>query len=490
MFTLSSRYAIGYAHFRMAGGWLSALIAAAAYLALVGGFIGLTVYISTATATPVRGLWDLWATLLLIFQGVILVVFGTFRITNCIRRDLSTQMIESHRLMPVTAPHAVLDYLVLTNLQVLVVAAANGLLGLAVALASGVSATNYCVGQIVLLFFAFFVWNFAALLTFLMRYSAFVIAGAVVVGFCSSVLMFAYIALPAIALLCSPLAGETIFSLSHGGYSIRWIYPVAIGAQVAFSALFFHGTCRRYRGTHRTTFHRVPAVLLLVLWSVVSVIGTIGWEELRLPMFRGAAFDQQLFAWQVLGSLVAAMLLAALPLATLIAGLEPGRRSRIYTGVYLLAVTVAVTLVYAAHGYAKPLEIARLGAVLSTAASHTLTLFLLLLIVQRLSTLYAWLIGLLILLGIWFTPLIAQALYLSILSYQGQEPHFSTLGTLSPIGLLANALVVDRPVTPLFGLLTQWLIVVVLALFAVPRKRKMSVPPVLPRTEALYASAE
>src|SRR3954469_23817910 len=87
-----------YAQFNMRGGWKNTLAVSGGYLLLMGGGI----YLSAHAASPrsyrevVRGS----LTLLTILQCLILLVYGSFRVSACVRADLTSKVIESHRLMP------------------------------------------------------------------------------------------------------------------------------------------------------------------------------------------------------------------------------------------------------------------------------------------------------------------------------------------------------------------------------------------------------
>ena len=58
-----------------------------------------------------------WTTGLLGLQGAILGLYGCSVVGNAVRRDISAGLLESHRLMPVSAGTAVLGYVTGPTLQ-------------------------------------------------------------------------------------------------------------------------------------------------------------------------------------------------------------------------------------------------------------------------------------------------------------------------------------------------------------------------------------
>src|SRR5579862_3573726 len=109
MIASSRSYAIGMAHFQMAGGFLTMVVSLGAYVLLVLVVTGLYFYgesgryTATLPATSVD--------VLLVMQCVGLLLLGSNRISTAVRKDLSSRMIESHRLMPIPSWRAIAGYI-------------------------------------------------------------------------------------------------------------------------------------------------------------------------------------------------------------------------------------------------------------------------------------------------------------------------------------------------------------------------------------------
>src|SRR5215213_8992387 len=100
--------AIGWGQFQLNGGWRNTLSVPAGYAVILGGLIYLSAAIEPRQATLA---YSLWTKGLIAIQFALLVLHGTNRVIGGIRRDVTGQLIESHRLMPVTPLHAVLGYI-------------------------------------------------------------------------------------------------------------------------------------------------------------------------------------------------------------------------------------------------------------------------------------------------------------------------------------------------------------------------------------------
>ena len=123
----SRSYAIGMAHFQIAGGFKSLIIVITVYLAIFFGGLGLYLYADRLSTFP-SGLSSVLVSLLLAFEAFVLIIVGSFRVASAIRMDISTRMIESHRLMPVPSWRAVMGYLLGATTHVVAFALTNVLL--------------------------------------------------------------------------------------------------------------------------------------------------------------------------------------------------------------------------------------------------------------------------------------------------------------------------------------------------------------------------
>ena len=223
-------------------------------------------------------------TFLFVIEAFLLVVVGALRVAGCIRIDITTGMIESHRLMPLAPSRAVLGYLFGTTSHVISLVLLNMLIMAAVAPMAVVSLDNFVIAQMVLALFALLTWTFAAVGTMLFKQAL-------------PLLMFGLIGgklrparscgnggiLPGISILASPFLGETIFNLSGGRVVMRAAYPLAFAAQMrTFSLIFFLAACRRaYRDAHAcVAFSGCRSGRGFVgVWGLLSTLGIRVWPD-------------------------------------------------------------------------------------------------------------------------------------------------------------------------------------------------------------------
>src|SRR5439155_639551 len=142
--------ALAWGQFHLRGGWPRVWGFAGFYAAAVGALVALAAISGNATAGPLK--YALTGV-----QAAILVLFVAARVSAAIRQDLTSRMIESHRLMPLSPAQAVIGYLLGPAGHPLALAAANFVVGLFVSAAGGIPATIWLTANAVLLEFAAFV---------------------------------------------------------------------------------------------------------------------------------------------------------------------------------------------------------------------------------------------------------------------------------------------------------------------------------------------
>src|SRR5262249_29947624 len=153
--------------------------------------------------------------IVMIVESFIIILFGSARVAACIRNDLVSNMIESHRLMPVSSWRAVASYFVGAILHPLAITLINMAAVFAFALYAGVSADNVIVAQTVLFGFALFVWSFTAVGTFIFRQMIAIVTIGLMLATCAGVIQQGASILPGTALILSPFFGDTIFVFSR-----------------------------------------------------------------------------------------------------------------------------------------------------------------------------------------------------------------------------------------------------------------------------------
>jgi hypothetical protein len=456
MIFTSRNYAIGRAHFQIAGGMRTMLILAIAYVGAVATVLGLFVY----NQAPPRA-YEALAALVMVIEAFVLVVIGSVRIGGCLRVDLLTQMIDSHRLMPVESWRAIAGYLFGTTIHVQLVTVLNVLFLAGLRAYTGLPFPDFVLNQLVLAIFALFVWTFAAMGSLMVRQIVPVMVLGFIFGGIFSISLREFAILPGLSVLASPFLGETIFSLSRGAVSFREAYPVALTAQIAFATLFFIGACRRYRGTYPSTFSVSQAIALGLVWSAESVAAIWIWESIT-PVRWG---PQPQVSQQIVAALAVAALLAIVP-AHALAALEVRRPLK--TG-ELLASLVGATAVASfsavASGWStgRPNHLGMIWALtLFTMGSHVVTMYLCLRATRHMSQMAKGLLTTAVLFVVWMLPILLEvARYLLSTAPEdgNQNPSILTwLGCLSPLGLLITQWTQLEPPTPIPAILFQWLV--------------------------------
>lgn len=305
--------AIAWAHFQLRGGLKSGLWFCGVYAAAVIGF-----YLFSHNAVPRgAGMPSGWITLLLGIQTLSLVIFGASRISAAIRGDITSRMIESHRMMPTSPAMAIAGYLAGGAAQPLMISATTFLLGLLISATAGLQVDRWILSNGVLLLFAAFVWSLIALGSFISTAKGPMGMGWVFGVFGVTAFSGGQIAifLPAVTILLSPLIGSSIFTSRAGTATPSLGYAASLVGQVIIGSLYFTAASRRYRSAELTGFTPAMALGLIVTMSALSIFGIMNWNELHPTFSRRSQFGNDLILIQSTLSIGSMMLLALLPLA-------------------------------------------------------------------------------------------------------------------------------------------------------------------------------
>jgi hypothetical protein len=305
-FVLSTDNAIAFAQVRLRGGWRNLLMTTVAYAVLIGA----TMYVTTTYSGGRRSAaYTGWATGLLGLQALMLLIFGATRVAGAVRTDITSGMIESHRLMPLPAGQAMVGYLFGATCQAIALGVVNLLIGAYAVQKAGLPIDRWLAANGVLAIFCVFVWASGGLLAFVARGAGLILFLPLTAIWISQGLLMAYI--PALAVLMTPLAGNTVFSFSAGVVDPRYVYGVGATAQLFFAGVCFAACCRKYR---RADAQGITAGLGLVLlggWVIVSSFGIRQWDAFAPRILNGNPDTES----QLIGSIIATMLLALLPIS-------------------------------------------------------------------------------------------------------------------------------------------------------------------------------
>jgi hypothetical protein len=301
--------AIAYAHFKLRGGTKNVLLSAAAYVLLL--VVATALVYSLTRPNNRRDALDALTYGLLGLQMLLVIGYGVFTTGGAVKTDLSSHLIESHRMMPLSSGRAIAGYLVGPPCQAYTFFIANVIVGLSICVLNSTGPTptrTWLLRNAVLLLFAVFVFAVTVFWNFLGRNVGRYLVGLVVVFWISQGYLFAYV--PAFYVLGSPFIGETVFAPS---LSVGWTHGLAAVAQVALGLILLTAATRKYRRPHLPAFSTPLALLLLAAFVGIFGAGIFFWPVLR-PDWRMYRRVEQ--ALQFVSSTSVLMVLAMLPIAS------------------------------------------------------------------------------------------------------------------------------------------------------------------------------
>jgi hypothetical protein len=494
MIASSRNYAIGMVHFLIGGGWKLMTIVLTVYLCLFGAGVAMFYY---AQYVMFRddfgggrgGLSDLAHVILVLLmgiQGMVLLLVGGYRVSSAIRTDISSRMLESHRLMPVSSSNAVWGYLFGPTTPVTVFALLNLTLSCAFGALQGAAVGRLLINQAVIFAFAVFVWSLIALGTFIYRHMFFIALAGIFLGSCTTLIFYALILFPGLGLVLTPFLGETVFGVG-APVTDAFDEGYAFGAagQAALFIIFFFGACRLYRGAYRVVFTEFQAVALLAVWAILSAIGLWYSDRIGIQHLLGSSteFDEDLGTAQIVASVASCIILAFIPFWSF---LQEDRRRATNPALRLgsiVAVALLAALPPCGAVWMKTFNVSNIAWTLLIVGAQIVIAYGVLRAVRRLHFLLAAVIAGAVLLLLWIGPLVLELGRVMIWDRGlDREQNLSVLGTLSPLGYLAALWNGNRSVSLVPGTVVQLasaLLIVTVAFFIIRRKER-TVAPVVP----------
>lgn len=301
--------ALAYAHFRLRGGFKASAILTALAMFGLGILIFITVRLAGDSGRTVFG----WATACLGLGAASLLLFGPMRISNAIRQDIQSKMIESHRLMPLPPSHAISGYIIGGGAPAVIFFAGVFLVGGITASAAGINMARWTFACGVLLSFSVFMFVGCAFASMSGKMGAAFIFIPFLVLYMSGGGLLPF--LPGITVLISPIIGQSVFDLRGKGFDLPATYAISFFMQMCFSSIFFIAAARKYRRADAIGMDSILGVLLLACWVAVSWIGMRAWEDFRprgLPMGNPGVAPN----YHVIISMIIALTAAIVPLVS------------------------------------------------------------------------------------------------------------------------------------------------------------------------------
>ena len=346
---------IAWGQFQLRGGSRGFWGTVLGYSALVGAGMLLVGRLAGGTPLSLVGLKMAFTGL----QAGLMTLFLCTRVSTAIRQDQTSRMIESHRLMPVSPAQAVLGYLVGPVVTPLGICAANVLLGWGLGSMVGTPLSLWLTLNAVLAGFATFAVVVAGFGALAGKPAAAAVGW---IGMFVAMINFFTVGaiLPAVNVLATPLLGTTIFDLSVTGADAVERYAPSTLFQAWVCAVCFAGACRKYQRDDRPALGWDLGLLMLAAWVGTSFAGIMYWPHFQPSALKGRLTSP---AYQVIGSMVAAMLLALVPLAGAAwsARQAAPRRSPPVALVALFAAGITLLLVAAAPRPMREHQVAAAG---------------------------------------------------------------------------------------------------------------------------------
>lgn len=465
--------AIGWAQYRLLGGWVNLLSTTGAYglvlCALMFGF-------AHGLHAPPARIYEMFLYLFLVLQVLIALIYGTARVAGAIRLDMNSRLIESHRLMPVTPFQAVLGYLFGAPLQSFPVYAVNFVLGALAASGAGIAQQSWLFSNAILLTFCLFLWTIVAFFSFRANWAFGLFVIALVALLISQFQLLPLV--PGLKVLVSPMIGAGIFDLKTG-LTIDWPFVFAVAAQCFIGLLYVLAAARRYRRDDQLGFTPVMGLMLLAAWVAVSAVEMLYSREFRQ---RGPSLLVMRWSGVFVVSTLSCMLLAVLPISS--ATRAAIIRSPFHAGRWMrpwMALALSLLVVLAIMRGAPPVARTSRSALITTAviaASFLVGARCVLEIAYRLKlwprrTLFIWL------LLTWCAPMLLELFRQSFFVDETTDPNgppMSILGMCSPIGALVK-IWGDYPQDVRGGVAVQvGLALIVVLICALIRRRAAPVP--------------
>jgi hypothetical protein len=472
--------AIGWAHLQLRGGWKNLLF--------TGGGIAIALAVLIFASTRInpdntRRVLFGWINGLLGLQMALLLLFGCTTVSTAVRTDLTTNVIESHRLMPVHPFSAIAGYLIGASCQAVAIALTIFLVGAAILRPAGVDLMRWLIPNFILAVFALFLWVQVIFVGFMTRQS---FRWFFVVGLAFMITQGAILStLPGLTVLLSPIHGASIFRMRNRQTQLPWEYIVSMIAQAVFAAVFFLGAARRYRRADTHPLGIPLSLLLLAAWVAVSWVGIQYWDDFRPIMIMGWRENDRTM---IISTLLSAMLLATVPLA---AAAAADRHWRLHRDVHdlvlparplppaavaLLAAALVVVLAYLGRqqldAHQPFIQSIIIVTLFCLAMAYVLRI--------------AYRIGkrIVVISGAWLVFSGAGPLLLDLIRYARLEDEdarlMGAISSASPIGSIFLAWDRRHPVNLTGGLIVQAVMVLlVMAAWYVPhwQRRRAAVPP-------------
>lgn len=318
--------AIAWATIRLRGTWKSYTYTVGGYALIIGMIFAYFAHMSGVIGQRMMtGL----PTILLFLQVLFLLFIGATAIAAAIRRDLTSGLIASHRLMPVAPAAAVIGYVIGPTMQVSLMAAVNLVAGCAASAMAGLDVGAWLAANAMVALLVVFLWIFVAFTSFLGKNVFGAVIGILFASAGAGGFLLALI--PALAMTCTPIL-IALLGMVTGNSSFRMnaSFGYAVASQVVFGAIFFVGAMRRYRRDDIPALGTRLSFILLGAWVVASVVAVLQWD--MFSTFNTRRGDDISITVQCVAATVSTMLVALVAVSASAKASTEWTRSVVTTG--------------------------------------------------------------------------------------------------------------------------------------------------------------
>ncbi|TWT42063.1 hypothetical protein RAS1_31910 [Phycisphaerae bacterium RAS1] len=265
---------------RLIGTWRSYALVGGIFSALVVGFAAS--FYSQAGPGQSYGVSFGFLTAMSIVQGIFLLMVATGAVRKAVLRDFTTNMIESHRIAPMSGYKIVLGYLSGPPAQAYMLYLLSLLFGTAFAVhyaaGLGVGAQNVLFAwyamQASLLSVTLLLMSLVLLVALASSGKTNLIGIMILFGVFGGTFALPYI--PGLSLLLGVYSGGVLVGLlspSIGPTSDASTFAITILFQAAFSATLLTASARKIRAPERAMFSMPLALGLAMLWAILLIVG-------------------------------------------------------------------------------------------------------------------------------------------------------------------------------------------------------------------------
>lgn len=320
---------LGWVQHALLGGWRRSWVVAVVYLCLGMGillFVTRVVPVGGGRGATPKQFGGIALLILLGIQSVLLLIAGAGWVRRAVQRDFSSNMIDSHRLTPMTGWTAVFGYIIGPNLTFAPITLVNLFFAVGFSIWGGYPWWTWLVGLCIIACAAGAVASLSLLMALCSKGSANVV-GLVVMGavFGGGAIMFL---VPGLGLLVGSFSIMNMFRAASAAITFDRSLLVTIAGQLALTLIAGKAASRKYL---RADVQAFSWPLGMVMYAFVLTYGGLGlrlWEDLFSIRFASESMLEIGPKW--IATLTVVALFAMLPLSAVIQQRETWQRHHLY----------------------------------------------------------------------------------------------------------------------------------------------------------------